>query len=124
VFMGTQSKLIFRCFAAAVLTAAVGTEQADVEFRCGRIAGYTEDTLVLETRPGEHIEFALDEESETPAPLVLGAQVQVEFKDQGPGDRLALYVLPFRAALDDCPLDDCPHEAPPEPSPARGCTAP
>lgn len=112
-----RSKVISRWSAAALLAAALGTAQSDVQFRCGRIAGHTEDSLILETRPGEHIEFALDEESETPAPLVVGARVQVEFRDQGSRDPLALYVLPIRADLDDCPQRLSPITT-------HGCTLP
>ena len=90
--------------AMALLALPFAFAQADVpQFRCGRIAGYTEESLVLQTKPGEQIVFALDEASEVPVPLVVGARVQVEFKVQGSQDLLALYVVPIRTELDECP---------------------
>lgn len=92
----------------ALLAISFASARADVhQFRCGRVAGYTEESLVLETKPGEQIVFALDEGSETPVPLIVGSRVQVEFElsDLCQAEPRALYVVPIRLGLE---RDECP----------------
>ena len=103
-------------FAMALLAVSFTSAQADVhQSQCGRIAGYTEESLVLETKPGVQIVFALDEESEAPVPLTVGARVQVEFEMSDPcqEEPHALYVLPIGLDRDECPPAFVPSAAAP-----------